>query len=234
MALFVTCPTWSLHACNMMKFATLDPLLNSILSYTLLIMGLNLPIKSSICTAKYSVPKIGKKYSQKGNCAASVPNFYIDTVYLWVIYTIPRSVCLFGCSKIGRPFLETYKSLTDILYECRNWDLGRAVWFLGIHKSDLLGSVRLSWATLPLSNGSSCSTPSSSHISPLLSHIPLLLSHIPLFWPRTTSWTIQFVSCHTSLKLDIVFLNLHCGSLEPHSTSHESPSAQRTTQFIEI
>jgi hypothetical protein len=58
------------------------------------------------------------------------------------------------------------------MYECRKWDWGRAVWFLGIHKSDLLCSVRLSWATLLLSNKSFCSTPISSHISPLLSHNP--------------------------------------------------------------
>ena len=29
-------------------------------------------------------------------------------MYLWAIYIFPGSVCLFGCSKIGRPILEIY------------------------------------------------------------------------------------------------------------------------------
>jgi hypothetical protein len=47
-----------------------------------------------------------KKYPPKGNCAASVP---ISTfLYLRTIYVFPRSVCLFGCSKIGGPILGIY------------------------------------------------------------------------------------------------------------------------------
>jgi hypothetical protein len=34
-------------------------------------------------------------------------------MFLWAIYIFPGSVCLFGCSKIGRPILGIYKSLTD-------------------------------------------------------------------------------------------------------------------------
>ncbi len=41
-------------------------------------------------------------------------------MYMWTIYIFPGSVCLFGCSKIGRPFLRIYKSLTD----ARMWKLG--------------------------------------------------------------------------------------------------------------
>jgi hypothetical protein len=53
---------------------------------------------------KDSVPKIAKKNSQKRNCAASVP---ISTfIYLLAIYILPRSVCLFGCSKTDRPILR--------------------------------------------------------------------------------------------------------------------------------
>ncbi len=33
---------------------------------------------------------------------------------LWTTYVFPGSVYIFGCSKIDRPILETYKSLTDI------------------------------------------------------------------------------------------------------------------------
>ncbi len=56
--------------------------------------------------------KIGTKYSQKGNCAASV---LISTfIYLCAIYIFPRSVCQFGGRKIVRPIVGIYKSLTDI------------------------------------------------------------------------------------------------------------------------
>ncbi len=76
-------------------------------------------------------------YSFSGNCAASVP---ISTfMYLWAIYIFQRSVHIFPFSRIGRPILETYKSLTDIV--CRNWEtehynsvLEITVSFLGIHK----------------------------------------------------------------------------------------------------
>jgi hypothetical protein len=50
------------------------------------------------------------------------------------------SVHIFPCSRIDRPILEIYKSLTDTLYECRNWEtehynsvLEITVSFLGIH-----------------------------------------------------------------------------------------------------
>jgi hypothetical protein len=53
--------------------------------------------------------KIPFMYSFSGNFAASVPisNFNIH------IY-IPRIVPHISCSRIGRPILEIYKSLTDI------------------------------------------------------------------------------------------------------------------------
>jgi hypothetical protein len=48
---------------------------------------------------------------------------------------------IFFCSRIGRPILEIYKSLTDTVYECRNWEtehytsvLEITVSFLEIHK----------------------------------------------------------------------------------------------------
>ncbi len=57
-------------------------------------------------------------YFQKWNCVAlfPIPTF----MYLWPIYIFPASVCLFGCSKIGRCILEIYKSLTDTWM----WKLG--------------------------------------------------------------------------------------------------------------
>jgi hypothetical protein len=50
-------------------------------------------------TQQDTIPKIQNKYSQKRNCAATVP---IPTfMFLWVIYIFPRSVCLFCCRKTG-------------------------------------------------------------------------------------------------------------------------------------
>jgi hypothetical protein len=51
---------------------------------------------------------------------------------------------IFSCSRIGRPILEIYKSLTVTVYECRNWEtehyysvLEITVSFLEIHKWEL-------------------------------------------------------------------------------------------------
>ncbi len=75
-------------------------------------------------TLLYCTKKIRFMYSQKWNCAAlfPIPMF----MYLWVIYILPGSVCLTGCSKIGRQILRIYKSLTDTWM----WKLGgRTLWF---------------------------------------------------------------------------------------------------------
>ncbi len=73
---------------------------------------------------KETIPKIRKKYSQKRNCAVSVP--ICTFLFLWAIYIFPRSVCLFCCRKICGPIMGIYKSLTDTWM----WKLGLRLGFL--------------------------------------------------------------------------------------------------------
>ncbi len=64
------------------------------------------------CQCVYTAKEISIKYFFSGNSAATVP---IPTFMgLWAIYIFPGSVHIFPCSRIGRPILEIYKSLTDI------------------------------------------------------------------------------------------------------------------------
>ncbi len=62
-------------------------------------------------------------YSQKRNCASSVPN--ATFLCLWAILLFPRSAHLFSCSRIGRPIKGIYTSLTKNMYvaaEFLSWD----------------------------------------------------------------------------------------------------------------
>ena len=62
--------------------------------------------------------KIPFIYSFSGNCVASV---LISTfMYLLTIYIFPRSVHLFSCSRMCRPIVGIYKSLTETLNG--NWE----------------------------------------------------------------------------------------------------------------
>ncbi len=60
--------------------------------------------------SKDTKPKIRNIYSQKRNCAATVP---IPTfMFLCAIYIFLRSVCIFCCRKICGPIVGIYKPLT--------------------------------------------------------------------------------------------------------------------------
>jgi hypothetical protein len=68
---------------------------------------------------KDTILKIWNKYSQKSNCAATVP---IPTfMFLRAIYTFSWSVCRFCSRKTGGPNAAIYRSLTDTWM----WKLGR-------------------------------------------------------------------------------------------------------------
>jgi hypothetical protein len=82
----------------------------------------------------YTATKILFIYSQKRNCAASVP---ISTfMCLSAIYTFPGSVHILSCSRIGRPMVGILYINRWQTHECGNCKWGRAILFLGIFLSN--------------------------------------------------------------------------------------------------
>ncbi len=65
-------------------------------------------------------------------------------MFLWAIYIFPWSVCLFCCRKLGGPDVGIYVDRSQT-HECGNWDWGRAIPFLGTHKSKFLCSAAVLW-----------------------------------------------------------------------------------------
>jgi hypothetical protein len=86
-------------------------------------------------------------YSQKLNWKASFftkQNYNVLSPNFTFIYSQDRSA-YFSADK-GRPILGIYKSLTNSVHECRNWERGRAVSFLGIHKLDFrYSALKIKW-----------------------------------------------------------------------------------------
>ncbi len=105
------------------------------------------------CTSKEKNAKIlHRKFEtyipRKGTATVIVP---IPTfMFLCVIYIFPRSVYIFCCRKIGGPIVGIYCISRPQTHDCGNWDWGRAVPFLGIHKSKFLCSVEKAYGTGPL------------------------------------------------------------------------------------
>ncbi len=88
-----------------------------------------------ISHCKDTVPKIGKTLFPERKLLGLSPNFYthisvsdsyISSAYLAAAKQVNRSWEYINCSQ---------------MYEYGNWELGRAVWCLGIHHSNLLWSA---------------------------------------------------------------------------------------------
>ncbi len=104
------------------------------------------------CTAKI-VYRISETNIPRNETAWPQSQFLHSCFCEWFI--CPTIVCLFCCRKICRPILGIYCINRSQIHECGNWDWGRAVSFLRVHKSDFLCSVHI-WYNI---FGSECPFP---------------------------------------------------------------------------
>jgi hypothetical protein len=81
------------------------------------------------------IPRKGTGHWAVGSRSPNSSTF----MFLCAIYIFPWWVCIFCCRKVGGPIVGIYKSLTDAWM----WklDYGRAVPFLGMHKTKFLYSL---------------------------------------------------------------------------------------------
>jgi len=88
-----------------------------------------------ICGDGYTASKIPFKYSQKRNCATSVPIFTF-LVCERFIYVFPGLVYIFSCSRIGRMIVGYINRSQE--HEFGNRDWGHAIPILRIFVSNFL------------------------------------------------------------------------------------------------
>ncbi len=101
--------SWLMETSGSYQFILLSVMLTHWWSYSVLF---------SCMYCQETIQKGRNKYSQKGNCKATIP---ISTFpCLWTIYIFQRSIYLFWCRKICGPILGIYQSLTDTWM----WNLG--------------------------------------------------------------------------------------------------------------
>jgi hypothetical protein len=111
---------------SFLKFKERGPLKNrrecrGTQAFRLIQLGTRLPCHKTVpllgnfelWSCAHTARKIPFIYSFSGNCAAAVRKSTFEC--LWAIYIFPGLVYIFPCSRIGRPILEIYKSLTDFL-----------------------------------------------------------------------------------------------------------------------
>ncbi len=111
-------------------------------------------------------------YSQKWSCYSQnrIIMFCLPVttlIYLWEIYIFPGSVCLFCCRKYVDWSWEYINHSQT--HECENWDWGRAIPRIGIHKwffrcsvCCILSHINTDWTLPPNIPSSTVQLPSAS------------------------------------------------------------------------
>ncbi len=91
---------------------------------------INVKLFALPCKNQYRI--FETNFTRKRNCAATVP---ISTfMCLWGTYVFPQWICLFFCNNMWSCWPILGYINRSQTHECGNWDWGRAIPFLGIHK----------------------------------------------------------------------------------------------------
>ncbi len=132
-------------------------------------------------------------------------------MYLWTIYIFPGSICRYfdAAKEVERS--REYVNRSQI-HESTNWEWGRAVSFLGIHRSDLLCSAPSNWEVQIRRN---------LYFSPLLWVNPFKQNEQVIeikeddsceYLPRILSWVLQ-LRAHVPTSLLFLWLHYSMGLL---------------------